>query len=144
LRNLASKFFGSTEGLNNIYIGAPPTGKIINGYIDGIANGQTVAAPGKNKAWDIYIAPGALSSILSIFNALGHEYVHVYDNMKFGDDKASITFSEYNAYSWQIAAFLAQGNNEDAALLTRYRNDTFINNPQYNYKDYGLPLVPKL
>jgi len=143
LRSLAVRFFGWPQALNNIYIGAPPEHQIINGLVDGVANGATVSASGKDHASDIYIAPKALSSIRSIFNALGHEYVHVYDNNKFGDDKSSITFSEYNAYSWQIEAFRTQGMKGDAELLKLYRDVTFKNNTEYNYKDYGMPLVPK-
>jgi len=84
-----------------------------------------------NGKRDIFIAPAALTSFDNLFLALGHEMVHLNDMLTFGDDY-SVRASEYNAYSWSIAA--CNANNWTAASdYTRLRDLRGTQNSAYSY-----------
>jgi len=145
IRLYAEKKFGKPSALGAFRSDTPPGYTLVNGkFVD--ADGNVAAAvtlPSQTTpgTYDIFLSPSVMSSMGNLFYALGHEYVHVYDNMTYGypTTQAAYEATEYNAYGWSIAAAIANGD-PNAANFYRNVQSQFTPDPNhnYNYQNYNL------
>jgi RHS repeat-associated protein len=83
---------------------------------------------------DIFLSPSALDSYPQLFLTLGHEMVHANDRLSFGFDNFSSGASEYNAYSWSIAAARGLGPAWSVVVAgNQTKRAMYTQNPAYNY-----------
>jgi RHS repeat-associated protein len=142
VKSFAAKTFGWPQALGDIKTSKPDGFTLVNGKFDGKYGAVTLPSNDVEGAYDIYLSPSSMSSMGQLFLNLGHEYVHVYDDFQFGypTSQAMLGATEYNAYSWSIAAAQAMGNSSAVNAYTQYRDYySTYQNSNYNYQNYGLP-----